>query len=117
MSTVCDTVLKTIIDAALTITSYQQIMEFNSTISCSAYYKRRLVASMRRIRRRGGTRGQLGYTINLHQPLSCPADASRSGQTSQTARSRSLPTRPPHYHQVAQTQYYGSSQTVFRCGT
>src|SRR6218665_1997796 len=30
MSTVCDTVLKTTIDVALTITSYQQIME-NST--------------------------------------------------------------------------------------
>ena len=78
MSTVCDTVLKTIIDVALTITSYKQIMEFNGTISCSAFYKRRLVAickssseglpsrcqtpwtvaSLRRIRRRGGARGR-----------------------------------------------------------
>src|SRR6218665_3557557 len=109
-------------------------MEFNSTISCSAFYKRRLVAickssseglplqcqtpwtaaSLRRIRRRGGVRGQLGDTINIHHPLSRPADASRSGQT---ASSQPLPTRPPHYHQVAPTQYYGPSQTLIHCGT
>jgi len=78
----------------MTITSYQQIMEFNSTISCSAFYKRRLVAickssseglplrcqtpwtaaSLRWIRKRGGVRGLMPLArakqqvVNLYRP-------------------------------------------------